>query len=142
MVYTDFKYKRSKIRFSNYVFKQIENLKKEDVCYTKEKNIYHSGITNVGIIKTTTDKINYTDILTAIGNTDFQSRQPRLDKKNFFNSKEVYFINLDKKIIFNMYDDRGLDVITTDKETIRPIYGKYNHWILDYDRKKIDKLFL
>lgn len=141
LIFADYKHKRRKIRFSNYVFKQVKNLKKEDVCYTKEKKVYFSGVMNIGIIKTTIDNINYKNILTAIANTNFQSREPRLDKESFFTSKEVYFINIDKKLIFNMYDDRGFDIIATDKETIRPIYEKYNNWILDYDREKIDKLF-
>lgn len=38
-----------------------------------------------------------------------------------------------------MYDDRGLDIISTDQETLRLIYKKHNDWILDYDREQIDK---
>ena len=59
----------------------------------------------------------------------------------FPSSKEVYFINNDKSVIFNMYDDRGLDVISTKKETIAPLYNKFNDWILNYDREKVDDLF-
>ena len=145
LVFMDYKYKRKKIRFSNFTFKQIDNLIKTEVCYSKEKKLYEPhdtfDIRNIAIIKTSTNKINYKNILTAIGHSDFPPRQPRLDENSAFMSKEVYFINIDNKLIFHMYDDRGLDIISTDIETIRPIYKKHNDWILDYDRKQIDKLF-
>lgn len=145
LVFMDYKYKRRKIRFSNFTFKQIDNLIKTEVSYSEEKRLYEPNdkfdIRNIAIIKTTTDKINYKSILTAIGHSDFSPRQPRLDENSVFTSKEVYFINIDKKLIFNMYDDRGLDIISTDIETIRPIYKKHNDWLLDYDRKQIDKQF-
>lgn len=47
----------------------------------------------------------------------------------------------DKKLTFQMYDDRGLDVIAADKEILRPIYKKHNDLILGYDRERIDKQF-
>lgn len=145
LIFMDFKYRRKKIRFSNFMFQQIENLKKTEVSYSKEKRLYESedkfDVRNIAIIKTTRQEMNYANILNAIGHTDFGSRQPRLDQKSFFTAKEVYFVNIDKKLIFHMYDDRGLDIIATDKETIRQIYIKHNDWILDYDREKIDKQF-
>ncbi|MFV8347458.1 DUF3885 domain-containing protein [Flavobacterium sp. ZB4P13] len=145
LVFMDYKYKRRKIRFSNFTFKQIDNLIKTEVSYSKEKRLYEPDdkfdIRNIAIIKTTTHKINYKNILTAIGHSDFPPRQPRLDENCAFTSKEIYFINIDKELIFHMYDDRGLDIISTDIETIKPIYKKHNDWILDYDRKQIDKQF-
>ena len=145
LVLMDYKYKRSKIRFSNFIFKQVNNLEKSEVCFSKEKQLYEPGdkfdIRNVAIIKLTADRISYKNILTAIGHSDFPPRQPRLDNNWFFTNKEVYFINIDKKLIFHMYDDRGLDLVSADKETLRSIYTKHNDWILDYDRKWIDKQF-
>lgn len=40
-----------------------------------------------------------------------------------------------------MYDDSGLNIISSDIEILRPIYIIYNHWILDYDRNEINKVF-
>lgn len=54
----------------------------------------------------------------------------------------VYFANKEEVFLFHIYDDRGADLIAEDKETLHPIYQKCNKWILDYDRKKIDSLFL
>lgn len=53
----------------------------------------------------------------------------------------IYFVNLTKGTIFHIYDDRGGDLVAAKKETIEGIYNKYNNWILDYDRDKMDELF-
>lgn len=144
LVFMEYKYKRTKIRFSNFTFKQINNLKKTEIGYSKETRLYEPDdkfdIRNIAITKLTVDRINYKNILTAIGHSDFWPRQPRLGNESL-TSKEIYFVNIDKKLIFNMYDDRGLDIISADKETLRPIYKKHNDLILDYDRKQIDKQF-
>ena len=145
LVFMEYKYRRRKIRFSNFTFKQIDNLKKKEISYSKESKLYFPGdkfdIRNIAIIKLIADRINYKNILTAIGNSDFGSRQPRLDNNGFLSSKEIYFVNIDKKLIFHMYDDRGIDIIATNIETIRPIYLKHKDWILDYDKEKIEKQF-
>jgi hypothetical protein len=39
-----------------------------------------------------------------------------------------------------MYDDRGVDIITSDVETLRQIYTRFNDWILEFNRKEIDKM--
>lgn len=54
----------------------------------------------------------------------------------------VYFANKEEVFLFHVYDDRGADLVAEDKKTLFPIYQKWNQWILDYDRKKIDSLFL
>ncbi|MCX2476713.1 DUF3885 domain-containing protein [Pedobacter sp. MC2016-05] len=145
LVFMDYKYKRRKIRFSNFTFKQIENLQKTEISYSREFRLYEPedkfDIRSVAVIKLTTDRIDYKNILTAIGHADFPPKQPRLDQNGFLTGKEIYFVNIDKKLIFHMYDDRGLDIISAEKEKLRPIYKEHNNWILDYDRKQIDKQF-
>ncbi|MFC7686227.1 DUF3885 domain-containing protein [Ureibacillus sp. GCM10028918] len=54
----------------------------------------------------------------------------------------IYMLNLTKGTIFSIYDSRGCDLVATKKETIEGIYNKYNDWILDYDRKQIDGVFV
>lgn len=53
----------------------------------------------------------------------------------------VYLLNPRNQIIYYLYDDRGLDVVSTNKTTLKDIYDKFNDWILDYDRERIDKMF-
>jgi hypothetical protein len=145
IVFVDYKYKRRKIRYPNYIFRQIIGLEKTEIFYTKAKGLYEYGdkydIRNIALIELSAERINYKNILTAIGHSDFPPRQPRLDQNGVFTDKEIYFVNIDRKLIFHMYDDRGLDIIAADKETLRPIYERHNDLILNYDRSDIDKLF-
>jgi hypothetical protein len=140
-VLIDFKRRRRKIRISNYCFRQIKDLKKFEINYFKVKRLYEPNdkydIRNVAVIKLKADRLKIDNILTAIGHKDFPPRQPRL---KFLSSEEIFIINIDKRFIFNMYDDRGLDIIAKDKEALKPLYKKFNDWILDYDREKINKM--
>lgn len=77
--------------------------------------------------------IDYKVIFQLIANADL-AISPAISSK-------VYFLNLEKGIIFHMYDDRGLDVIASRAEEIFGLYTGFNEWILDYDRRKIDKVF-
>jgi hypothetical protein len=54
----------------------------------------------------------------------------------------VYFFNMRSNVIMHMYDDRGLDVIATNRDALRCLYHEFNPWILDYDRARIDQTFL
>ncbi|CAL8901816.1 conserved hypothetical protein [Bacillus pumilus] len=54
---------------------------------------------------------------------------------------EIYLINLSKQMIFYLYDDRGCDLIAADAERLRPVYEGLQHWLLDYDRAQMDRLF-
>ncbi|MGF9976965.1 DUF3885 domain-containing protein [Viridibacillus arvi] len=80
-----------------------------------------------------TSDFRYIPMLKAICNHDIGVRP------SVFN--RVYFININRKTIFHIYDDRGCDLLATSPETIRDVYDKYNDWILDYDRNEIDEVF-
>ena len=41
----------------------------------------------------------------------------------------------------HIYDDRGCDIWSNDKEKLRLIYQRLNDWILEYNRKEIDESF-
>jgi Domain of unknown function (DUF3885) len=53
----------------------------------------------------------------------------------------VYVIDPRSKIIMHMYDDRGLDVIATNLNILRPLFESFGEWILDHDRHKIEFRF-
>jgi hypothetical protein len=84
-------------------------------------------------LKCKTSDFKYIPLLKAICNQDLGL------KPSIFH--RVYFININKKTIFHVYDDRGCDLLATSPETIRDIYERYNEWILDYDKPQIDKVF-
>ncbi|MDI4648068.1 DUF3885 domain-containing protein [Cohnella hashimotonis] len=63
-------------------------------------------------------------------------------RKVLFAPNDIYFVNLSKNTIFHFYDSRGLDVAASSKEALRELYVKRNDWILRYDRKRIDSMFM
>jgi hypothetical protein len=80
-----------------------------------------------------TSDIKYGSMLKAICNQDM------VVKPSIFHF--VYVVNISKNTIFNVYDDRGCDLIASDPEKIRAIDHDYNDWILDYDCEAIDQVF-
>lgn len=55
--------------------------------------------------------------------------------------ERVYIINKRNNVVFYMYDDRGCLVFANLNETLKPIYSKYNDWLVDDYRNLFDKLF-
>lgn len=53
----------------------------------------------------------------------------------------VYLLHPYEKILFHLYDDRGLDVVAKEKRSLYPLYETFNEWILEYDRESIDHTF-
>ena len=84
-------------------------------------------------LKCKTSEFTYIPMLQAICNQDM-GRQPKIFHR-------VYFINISRKTIFHVYDDRGCDVVATSADAIRDVYHKYDNWLLEYDRVEIDKVF-
>lgn len=72
-------------------------------------------------------------VLESIENLDFR-RKPEA-------GGQIYLYNKTKGILFHMYDDRGCDVYSSDKDVLLPLYHQHRKWILDYNRYQIDNLF-
>lgn len=143
--YFDITSNRCKIRFSNFLFKQVEGLNRSDVHFYTEKRQLEPFApfdkTNIAIIKTTSSKINQKNILQAISHIDFPVRQPQLSRNRRFSHKEVHFVNINRKLIFHMYDDRGVDITAVDKKQLQIIYLKHQEWISEYVKEKTELLF-
>jgi len=114
-----------------------KRLMKEVITIELERNYEDNGdlsfISYQHILICKMESIDYIGILKAIAHYDF-AIEPCI-------SDSVFFINPYKHIIYHMYDDRGMDLISESKEAILPIYQKYNSWILAYDKKQIDNIF-
>ncbi len=54
---------------------------------------------------------------------------------------DIFFTDLKRRMIVHVYDDRGMDVVAMDKKTLQPFYGKFNKWLLDYDRETMVEKF-
>ncbi|MDR2519409.1 MAG: DUF3885 domain-containing protein [Spirochaetaceae bacterium] len=130
-----FIYRNGKIKWNDKIFKNIIGFHKKEIGIFNEENVYEENFhTQLAVLKVTASRINYRKILESINNTDFSSRKPRT-------GGEIYFIHIKDEIIFNMYDDRGLDIVGTTKEIIKPYYLKYNKWLLEDNREKMNKIF-
>ncbi|MDW0110952.1 DUF3885 domain-containing protein [Sporosarcina aquimarina] len=102
----------------------------EDVDEVTGKPIEIRNEYNVKFVCSEVRSVGYKEILEGIGNYE-QGRDPSI-------GQSVYFINMEKNLIFHMYDDRGCDVFSLTKEPLLPIYETYSKWILDYNRVEID----
>ena len=69
----------------------------------------------------------------AIANRE-QSGMPKV-------SSGVYVIDPRSKVIMHMYDDRGLDIIAAELETLRPLFQHFGDWILENQRHRIASRF-
>jgi hypothetical protein len=79
-------------------------------------------------------RIDYDYLLRRFARTDFP-----LAGGGFAGT--VYFINLTRNLIFHMYDDRGLDLSATKRETLKPLYDSHNSWLLDWNRERMEQMF-
>lgn len=137
IVYQRYSKNRQKIKKNNFYLRAIDNIKSKKVENCKLRNLYSTDSYETNkehwhrlAVHSKANEINYKRMLNRLIYLDFGFAGP-----------EVYFINKTKNIIFHLYDDRGLDIIASDKKDLESIYQKFNHWILDYDRKQIDALF-
>ncbi|WJY27334.1 DUF3885 domain-containing protein [Sporosarcina trichiuri] len=77
--------------------------------------------------------LRYAALLRAICNQDM-GRRPVVDVP-------VYIVNVTKRTVFHVYDDRGCDVVAEEADTLRPVYERFSDWILEYDRGAVDGMF-
>lgn len=82
-------------------------------------------------LECTPSKIDYIDILGLLGG---------FSQSGSYLSSRIYFIDQQSQLVFHIYD-RGLDIVSPIKEVLVYLYKEFNDWILDYDRKEIDKVF-
>lgn len=92
------------------------------------------------ILKCKKEEILYPLLIKAVCNEDF-SLKPKLGGKGDFYYPDVFFVNMTKHIIYFIYDDRGAEVMARDQKSLRPIYVKYNDWLDENSRTKMDHFF-
>lgn len=108
--------------------------------FLEDGELYQDMYTHRFVLPCKKSDIRYKSLLTAISYEDFP--HPSQILKGFpRNGVDIFFINITRKMIYHLYDDRGCDVIASNKEELRSLYEELNDWILDYDREQIDQLF-
>jgi hypothetical protein len=53
----------------------------------------------------------------------------------------IYLADMERRTMLHIYDDRGMDAVAMDRENLRPLYQRFDDWLLDCDREKIDATF-
>ncbi|MFC7445320.1 DUF3885 domain-containing protein [Mesoflavibacter profundi] len=126
-----YKWRKQRIKKSNYIFKLLKADSKTEYVFDKVANRYEPNEKwNRLLIKENINNINIDNLIIGLCNTDFPTMLPCI-------REEVYLMNIDKKLIFHIYDDRGLDILATEKKVLNDIYDRFDEWILEYDREKI-----
>ncbi len=49
--------------------------------------------------------------------------------------------DLERGIVLDVYDDRGMDVRALAAATLLPFFKKFDGWLLDYDRERMEAAF-
>jgi hypothetical protein len=52
-----------------------------------------------------------------------------------------HLADLERGILLHVYDDRGMDVRALAASPLLPIYTKFDRWLLDYDRERMEAAF-
>ncbi len=55
---------------------------------------------------------------------------------------DIYLVDFDRQLALHVYDDRGMDVVATEKHVLQETYLKYHDWLLRFDLAKMDAAFL
>lgn len=56
-------------------------------------------------------------------------------------TSSVFLADTQNHVSFHLYDDCGADVVCDRQEPLLPLFQDFNGWILEYDRKRIEKTF-
>ncbi|WP_019947731.1 DUF3885 domain-containing protein [Hymenobacter aerophilus] len=130
------RFRRWRFRANHFVLRQLKSSKQEaEFQWLANRTRFADTRQLIRFtVQRTAAHIPYRQILQAISHQYFPPRRPQL-------SDDVFFINLRSKLILHMYDDRGLDVISPDVETLRPLYVELQPLLLDYDREQMAATF-
>lgn len=74
--------------------------------------------------------IKYTSLIKAICNQDFPPLKPILNQGSQYS--EVYFVNKTKKVLYYLYDDRGLWLYFNDHNELKDFKAQ-NNALVDYE---------
>lgn len=53
----------------------------------------------------------------------------------------IHIVDVQKRLALTAYDDRGMDVVGPSAPALFSLYGKFNPWLLEYDRAAMDAKF-
>jgi len=130
--------KRKLLVYQKYVHRQVRNRLRHELLTYVRPEIEDSLTLERFTLKCQLQEIRLRPLLHAICQEDFYTPNQILKGKLGY---EIYLMNVSKNMIFHLYDDRGCDLIAAEPERLRPVYEGLQHWLLDYDRPQMDRLF-
>jgi len=132
---------RKKIRKGDYFFKLMKNLMCKQIKFSDHRDIYSDNLERkrfcwkrVTMSNLCASELDVDKIIKTLVNSDFGVRGQNL-------SGELYIINCTKGLVLNIYDDRGMDIVSENKESLIPIYHAQNQWLLGYDKEHMNSVF-
>lgn len=126
-----YKWRKQRINKSNYILKLIESSTQSEKMFDKVTNRYELNEKWIRLItKNNIKNLDINNLIIGLCNTDFPTLTPNIQE-------EVYLINIEKKLVFHIYDDCGLDILATNKDLLIKLYNQFDKWILEHDREKI-----
>lgn len=142
IVYQIYSDGRRRIRQGSFLFKQIKDIQSRTLAFSKRRDLYPEELwgkrhclQQVKISGIQVQDINHQNILRALVNQDFSLRRtPALQG-------HCFFLNHDKGLVLDLYDDRGMDIVALQKEPLELLYQTHHAWILDSDRAAINQIF-
>ncbi len=130
-----------KIDNNHFIFKQIVNIESCEIEYSTEKEVYSdaqpASWARLSISGLKVQDLNYKNLLLNYVYINHRENKPHLDHFK----GECYIINISKKLVLNLYDNRGMDLIASDKETLKELYLHKHEWILKENRDEVDDVF-
>ncbi|MEK6992119.1 DUF3885 domain-containing protein [Paenibacillus sp. FSL K6-1566] len=121
--------KIQKVNFFKKYVKTKELLKK--LSFTDDYDSEYDLKYKTFCLKCKVSDVKYLNLIKAICNRDMGIK-PII-------KHDIFFVNINREVILQIYDDRGCDVIYTTKQGLQGVYKDFNNWILQYDRIEIDE---
>ena len=105
-----------------FVSKQTNECCYEKLCYkhddTDEKCPYDRYV-----IETSVNSLDKNELLSQIVKSELGG--------NYSLSDSIYIINKNRGIIYFLYNDIGLDIVSDNKELLKSISTKFSRWVLE-----------
>lgn len=122
--------RRERDKYQQSATKVFRHLKRREDQYNikfVEKMIdEEEQVSEYAVLLPNKNALDYKRLIKAICHQDFPPLQPRF-RQTYTYYPEVFFVNVDRKIVMNLYDDRGCFLLFGDSATYNVFKKKYRH---------------
>ncbi|WP_323679411.1 DUF3885 domain-containing protein [Exiguobacterium indicum] len=109
------------------VFRQLRRrADKYNIKFVEKVMDEEEQVIEYAVLLPNKNALDYKRLIKAICHQDFPPLQPRF-RQTHTDYPEVFFVNVDRKIVMNIYDDRGCFLLFGDSATYDVFKKKYRH---------------